>query len=288
METFLQATVGGLTSGCLYALVALGLTLTFGIGRVTNFAHGEVMIVGGLVAVWVIGQTPLTPLRFAAGVLGGMLACAVLGAILERFLFRNTTPLSGLVLSIGLILVLQEGMAEVSGLAPRGANTLDSVTWRLGHVSIPRSSIVIVAVTFCVVLLCFLLLERSRIGLLWRAMSQDRSAAMLLGVATARYRLMTFVLGAMLAGLAGGLLLLTSSVTPTTGQAFIAPAFAAVIVGGIGDLRGALVGGLLVGLGESYTGVYLDPTYIQVFGMLLLVLVLLVRPLGIWGEAHDL
>jgi branched-chain amino acid transport system permease protein len=286
--TFFQTLIDGIGSGAIYALLAVGLTLTFGIGRITNFAHGEVMIFGAMVGLSVAGGVHATLPGYLLAVAAGIGACAFAGALFERALFRNTTPISGLVVSIGLILVLQEAMAEVWGLNARTMKPVINGRNILAGVSIQRTWLVTVATTLIVLTGCFLFLNKTRLGLLWRAMAQDSQAATLLGTATSRYRSATFIVGAALAGVAGGLLILTTAMTPTTGVGFIGAAFAAVIVGGIGDPRGALVGGLIVGLGESFTAVYLNATYIRVFGMLLLVAVLLVRPLGLWGEEHAL
>jgi len=214
--------------------------------------------------------------------------CAVFGVAAERALFRRTTPISGLVISIGLILVMQEFMAEYWGLNVRSINHVVTGDFHLFGTVVPKTTAVIVITTAVVLVASFLFLQRTKVGLLWRAMSESPQSASLLGTATNRYRAMAFVVGAALAGLAGGLLILTVGFTPTSGQAYIAAAFSAVIVGGIGDPRGAVVGGLIIGLGEAFTGVYLEAQYIRVFGMLLLFFVLLVRPLGIWGREATL
>ncbi len=287
MDTFLQTIVDGIGTGCVYALLAVGLTLTFGIGRITNFAHGEVMVLGAMVAITVMGHSSSVG-KYVLAVLVGIGACALFGVAAERTLFRRTTPISGLVISIGLILVIQEFIAEYWGLNVRSINHVVKGDFEVLGTVVPRTTVVIVLTTAIVLAASFLFLQKTKIGLLWRAMSQSPQSAMLLGTATNRYRAMAFVVGAILAGLAGGLLLLNVGFEPTSGQAYIAIAFSAVIVGGVGDPRGAVVGGLIIGLGEAFTGVYLQAQYIRVFGMLLLFFVLLVRPLGIWGREVEL
>ncbi len=261
--------------------------MTFGIGRITNFAHGEVMVLGAMVAITVMGSSNSIG-TFVLAVLIGVAATGVFGVAAERTLFRRTTPISGLVISIGLILVLQEAMAEKWGLDVRSINRIVTGGFDVFGAVVPKTTVIIVVTTAVVLLASFLFLEKTKIGLLWRAMSEAPQSAMLIGTATARYRAMAFVVGAMLAGLAGALLTLNVGFTPTSGAAYIAAAFSAVIVGGIGEPRGAVVGGLIIGLGEAFTGVYLEAQYIRVFGMVLLFVVLLFRPMGIWGREAEL
>ncbi|VTU23087.1 branched-chain amino acid ABC transporter permease [Variovorax sp. PBL-E5] len=279
--TLFQQLVNGLMSGTLYALMAVGLTMTFGIMNITNFAHGEFLMIGAF-ATFALVQAGMP---FVPAVLVGALAAALLGVIVERLTFRYTLdePINGLVVSLGLIAILQNGMARVVGtesynLAPPFAGTV-----QIAGVVLAVQRVWTIGLGALVIFAVWLLLKKSSLGRSLRALAVDRTAASLMGVRTERMYSIAFGLGCGLAGAAGGLLAALFPVSPFMGAAPVAKGFIVIVLGGLGSVPGAIAGGLLLGVVEALGAGYISSAFRDGFGFVILILVLLIRPKGLFG-----
>lgn len=274
----------GLSVASLYLLAALGLALSFGLMRVINMAHGELLMLGGYIAYLVMKAVPGTAgliLALPAAFAGS----ALMGALLETTLIRRLSarPLDTLLATWGVSLVLQQlarnifGPIGVEVRAPDWMNTAVSV----GPLSLATTRILILALAVVVLVGLGLLLTRTRIGLLVRAVNQDRMMAAATGVDVRRVDLVIFALGAGVAGLAGVALGLLGPVTPTVGQSYIVPAFLVVVMGGLGSVTGSTVAALILGLFSALVQIFVDVSVSQVLVLLLVIAFIQFRPQGV-------
>ncbi|MGD9944898.1 MAG: branched-chain amino acid ABC transporter permease [Burkholderiaceae bacterium] len=281
MITFLQQLINGLMSGTLYALVAVGLTMTFGIMNITNFAHGEFLMIGAFATyALTLAGTP-----FVLALLGGAAIAALLGVLVERSTFRFTLaePVNGLVVSLGLIAILQNGMALVAGteslhMKPAFPGTLD-----VGGVVVALQRLFTIGFGVLAFAGVWLLLRYTSLGRSLRALAVDPVAAALMGVRTGRLYALAFALGCGLAGLAGGLVAALFPTSPFMGGAPVAKGFIVIVLGGLGSVPGAIAGGLILGVVEALGSGYISSAFGDGFGFLALILLLLVKPKGLFG-----
>jgi branched-chain amino acid transport system permease protein len=298
---FLQELVNGITTGALYALVALGFTMVYGVLKLLNFAHGDLFMVGAYVGFFVIqwfgGPTKLTipvPLLLvimfvlAAGLVGG------LGVAMERFAYRplrNAPRIAPLITAIGVSFFLENSALLLFGAQPRIYNTSDFISLssgiQIGSVTIDSVQIMVLVLSVLLMVGLRLLVNRTRLGRQMRAVAADREAAEMLGISVNFTIAATFFLGSALAGVAGVMWgLLFNQVTPTIGFLAGLKAFTASVVGGIGSIPGAMLGGLLIGLAESFITGYITSTYSNLLVFGLLITVMLIRPSGLLGQAQ--
>lgn len=277
--------VSGLLVGGIYALVAVGLNLVFGVIRVVNFAHGEFVMLGmygAYLASEVWGLDPYISswlLVMPAGFLLGML---IQRLVIQRLLDEHLMQMFA---TFGLIIVFQNIVLSMTRGEPKTVRTQASnSTFDLLDVavSVPRFIILVVAGVLTVGLIIFL--RRTITGTAMRAVAQDRRTAALMGINVNRVYLITFGMSAALAGLAGALLSPVYTATPQIGFSFVLPAFAVVVLGGLGSVIGSFVGGLLVGVVEALSGYYLDPSIKQAVWFSLFIVALVVRPAGLFGQ----
>lgn len=283
-----QLIVNGLQIGAVYVVFALGLTLIFGVMKIINFAHGEFFTLAGLTVA------SLVPALRAATGLGSVPAyfiCLVfalvmmgaLGALLFQTTFARFArdPVGALIMTLGLSMLLQSLFSWFFGNSPRKVPPLIPGTSSLlgARISNDRLLILMLAIALTVALWYFL--QRTKAGLALRAVSEDREAALLQGMDDGRVMLVGFVIGSLLAALAGGLIAPTTVLTPIVGADYLTKAFIIIIVGGTGSIPGAIAGGMIVGMIESLAGFYLDSTTALIALFVLLSGVLLVRPQGI-------
>lgn len=274
----------GLSVASLYLLAALGLALSFGLMRVINMAHGELLMLGGYIAYLVMKAVPGTvglllalPAAFAGS--------ALLGAAIEVTLIRRLAarPLDTLLATWGLSLILQQAARNIFGpigvevRAPAWMNT--AIT--LGPLSLPTTRILIIVL--CAALLggLALLLTKTRIGLLVRAVNQDRMMAAAVGIDVRRVDMVMFALGSGVAGLAGVALGLLGPVTPTVGQSYIVPAFLVVVMGGLGSIAGSTVAAVILGLFSAMAQIFVDVSVSQVLMLVLVIAFIQFRPQGV-------
>jgi branched-chain amino acid transport system permease protein len=298
---FFDLTVSGLTLGSLYALIALGYSMVYGILKLLNFAHGDVYMIGaflGWYALHALGG-PMNPTVTGAFVLFlmfivAMLGCGVLGVAIERFAYRplrNAPRIAPLISALGVSIFLQNSALLIFGASFRDYNTFDLIgvkTYNVGQLffSVPQLLTVVAAISLMVALTVFV--ARSRLGKAMRSTSFDREAASMMGIDVDRVISVTFFIGSALAGAAGVMFALVfGQIYHFMGFIAGLKGFTAAVIGGIGSIPGAMVGGLIVGLAESYATGYLPQgsTFQNLYVFALLILVILIRPSGLFGKA---
>ena len=284
-----QVTINGVVSGTYFALGAVGLTLIFGVLRLVNFAHGEFLTFGAYMLL--VGNALGLPLPLS--VVFGVVLTAVLGLGLEVSLWRpvrrkRVGELQLLLLALGLAFFLRNAIAFVAGPEDRsaGANTTAGV--QLGEFRIGRTELIVTVVGLTVIVVVALALKYSSLGRQTRALADSIQLAETTGIDTDRVVLITWAASAGLAGLAGILYALPAGVVnPNLGFSLILSIFAAVVVGGIGNAYGALAGGLLIGLVQEWSTLVIDPAMKVAVGFAVLILVLLIRPQGLFGRGRS-
>jgi branched-chain amino acid transport system permease protein len=301
MGFFFQELVNGITTGALYSLVALGFSMVYGVLKLLNFAHGDLYMVGAYVGFFVIqwfgGPSALTisvPLLLlimfvlAGGLVGG------LGVAIERFAYRplrDAPRIAPLITAIGVSFFLENAALLLFGAQFRVYNTADFISLSsgitIGSVTIDSVQIMVLVLGLVLTVGLRELVNRTKLGKQMRAVAADREAAEMMGINVNFTIAATFFLGSALAGVAGVMGgLLFNQVTPTIGFIIGLKAFTAAVVGGIGSLPGAMLGGLLIGVAESMITGYISSTYTNLFVFALLIVVMLVRPSGLLGRAQ--
>ena len=301
MSFFFQELVNGLTTGALYSLVALGFSMVYGVLKLLNFAHGDLYMVGAYIGFFVIqwfgGAQHLTiavPLLLlimfvlAAGLVGG------LGVAIERFAYRplrDAPRIAPLITAIGVSFFLESSALLLFGAQYRVYNTADFISLssgiQIGSVTIDSVQILVLVLGVVLMAGLQLLVNRTRLGRQMRAVAADREAAEMLGINVNFVITATFFLGSALAGVAGimgGLLF--NQVTSTIGFIAGLKAFTAAVVGGIGSIPGAMLGGLVIGVAESFVTGYISSTYSNLIVFGILIVVMLIRPSGLLGRAQ--
>lgn len=284
MTLFLQQLVNGIALGSVYALVALGLTLVYGVLKVPNFAHGALYTAGAYVAFVVLTSFGY---GYVLAVVAAIVVVALLGAAMERVVFRpleGKSPVHAMIAALGVLFFL-EGTADVIwGPDFRQVPTpLDGVVSVAGvNITEQRLLVVIAAVMTMVGL--YALLKRTLVGMSIEAMAQDREGALLVGIDTRRVALITFALSGALAAVAGSLIAPLVLVFPTMGAVIVLKAFVIVILGGMGSVPGAIVGGYLLALAETMAGTYVAFAFSELIAFAMLVLVLVVKPTGLFAK----
>ena len=301
MAFFFQELVNGVTTGALYALVALGFTMVYGVLKLLNFAHGDLYMVGAYVGFFVIqwfgGPTkvsiPVPLLLVIMFVLAAVLVGG-LGVAMERFAYRplrNAPRIAPLITAIGVSFFLESSALLLFGAQYRVYNTAEFISLssgiQIGSVTIDSVQIMVLVLAALLTVGLRLLINRTRLGRQMRAVAVDREAAEMLGINVDFTIAATFFIGAALAGVAGVMGgLLFNQVTPTIGFIAGLKAFTASVVGGIGSIPGAVLGGLLIGLAESFITGYVSSTYTNLLVFALLIAVMLIRPSGLLGQAQ--
>ncbi len=294
---FLTNVVEGVSHGGIYALIALGYTMVYGVLGLINFAHSDVFMIGAYVGIFTAAFFGLvatsshgaSPGVAAAVFVAAMVACAALGMVIERLAYRpvrHAPKLTPLVTAIGVSMLLQNVAILVFKATPRGfPPVVRKVSVALGPVTVANVKLINLAVAVVLMIGLTLLVQRTRVGRAMRALSVNIDAARLMGVNTNRIIAVTFGLGSALAG-AGGVLfgIDEPSITPLTGVQLGLKAFVAAVLGGIGNIPGAMLGGLLIGLVEQLAGAYLSSSFAPAIVFSILVVVLLVRPQGLLGK----
>ncbi|CAM5774957.1 branched-chain amino acid ABC transporter permease [Labrys miyagiensis] len=281
MDILIQQLLNGLSIASVITLIAVGVTLIFGLTGIINFAHGEFLMVGSIVTWLAVGNGLSFPLALGLAVL----AVALMGFVLERGLFRFTLerPTNGFIVSLGLIVVLQHIVIFFWDPNQKSIPRPLTGIWNVGGVRIASVRLMVILVTIAVVALTFAMVTRSRYGRALRASVEDRDTAALMGIPVRRYITGVFVLGSALAGLGGALLIALFPVTPFTGGTMVMKGFAVALIGGLGNLTGAVVAGLILGIVEGFSAGYGFSQWTDAYSFGLMILVLLFRPNGLFG-----
>ena len=294
MSEFLQQLVNGITWGSVYALIALGYTMVYGILRLINFAHGDIYMLGAFFAYYAARFTGAAvdpnPLKAAGILLIAMVGCGLVGFVIERFAYkpvRRSSRLSALITAIGVSLLLENGGQLLFGADPKFfPQIIRATNIPLGMgITISNQQIIILVVSLSLMLALRHIVLHTRAGKAMRAVSYSHTAAALMGISVNRIITLTFVLGSMLAAAAGVLVALQNpKIEPYMGIMPGLKAFVAAVLGGIGNIPGAVLGGLVMGVAEVMVVGYLSPTWRDAIAFVLLILILLVRPSGLLGQ----
>jgi branched-chain amino acid transport system permease protein len=295
-----QQLVNGITMGGVYALIALGYTMVYGILFMLNFAHGEVYMVGGFVGWWVLHLLTRTHGLVAGGfviivlmILIAMAFTGVLGMAIERFAYRplRNAPRMNLLLSaLGVSIVLQNLVLRFQGAEIRFFRTSALIpeglrTFEIGGTVISFMRLLVIVVSLALMAILTWFVKRTKMGKAMRATAQDTEAATFMGIDTNRIIMLTFLMGSALGGAAGTLVgLLFTQVDYYVGYAAGLKGFTAAVLGGIGNIPGAMLGGFILGIVESLGTTFISSTYKDVIAFAILILVLIIRPHGIMGE----
>jgi branched-chain amino acid transport system permease protein len=277
-----QLVIGGLLAGALYALLACGLNMVFGVMRVINVAHAEFMLTGSFTAFVLyhyFGIHPLVSVVIAALMMFGI------GHLLQQYLVERVVKqplLTSLLLTYGISIVLMNSGLLVFSSDFKSVPELQG-SWLAGELVISKPRGAAAVVSLLVTLGVYLFLKRSRLGKAIRAVSEHSEVAMLCGIDVVRIRMLTFGLAAAMAAVAGVMLSMIYSFSPDTGPDFITKCFAIMVIGGMGNFMGALYGGLLLGVVEALVGGFVTTQWGEAMSYLLLVLVLVIRPMGLTG-----
>ena len=290
MDTFFKQLVNGLSLGSIYALIALGYTMVYGIVKLINFAHGGVMMIGAYTGYFVLTAPGPTPLGLVLAFLGAMVVCAVLSIAIERCAYRplRTAPrLNSLITAIAVELILQNAMRVLPfvGPNPRQFPTMETKFFTFGSVQISNIQLIVIISSAVLMVILNYIINYTKTGRAMRAVSYDLGAASLMGVNVNRTIAITFVIGSVLAG-AGGVLYATAypQVDPFMGYIPGLKAFVAAVLGGIGSIPGAMVGGVILGIAETMTKAYISSQYADAISYCILIVILLVKPAGLLGK----
>jgi branched-chain amino acid transport system permease protein len=287
MDEFLQHVVNALMLGGTYALLGIGLTLIFGIMRVVNFTHGELYAFGGYV---IFLFTALLGVNFYFALLAAVVLGVILGAAIEFVLLR---PLRGadidttMLIMIGSWIVLQNTEQMIwGGVAKSIVSPLSTEPLELGPISVAWLRVFVFVAAGMLIVATYALIHRTKLGKAMRATFQDRDTAALMGVDVSAINTITFALGSGLAAAAGALLGTVFVVTPTMGDLAALKAFAIVILGGLGSIKGATIGGFILAFAEEMGAGYVSSGYRDAMGFLLIIVVLLFKPTGLFARAE--
>lgn len=289
IELLLQTSVNALVASCYTALFAIGLVLIFGIMKVVNFAHGEFYMVGAY-TVWYLYAEQGIP--FAVAVAGGAAAACAIGVFMERLMFRpmRENPLGGLIMSVGMLFILQVG-AVLGGGVGRSKQVASPIhgafdLFGIAGVSIQYHRLLVIACSVAVLLGFWLVMRKTRTGWALRACAQDHEAAALQGININRMSMVAVALGAGMAGLAGALMAPLVPVVPLMGHGVIVTAFIVIIVGGIGSLEGAVIAAIIYSFFHTFLTTMWDGVIASILGLLLMMIVLVVKPSGLFGTVE--
>ena len=286
MDQFLQQVVNGISLGSIYALIALGYTMVYGIIKLINFAHGDVYMIGAFVGFAAITYAKMS---FLPALLVAMIICAILGVIIERVAYkplRNSTRIAALITAIGVSLLLEYVMMFFVGAEVRSyPKVLSDTAYHLGSVVINMQQLYIVLTAIALMILLQFIVHRTKTGKAMRAVSIDPDAAQLMGIKVDSTISYTFAIGSAFAGAAGVLVgIYYNSIDPLMGIMPGLKAFVAAVFGGIGSIPGAMIGGLAIGTMETFVSGYGNSMYRDAAVFLFLIIILIIRPSGLLGK----
>jgi len=287
--TLLQIIFWGLYAGCIYILLATGLNLIFGVMKIVNFAHGEFLMIGAYITATIFLLTGFNPYAI---ILVSMLALVGIGAVVERLCFRpilGTSKLNEIFLSIGLIYIFTNSAAMIWGDEWQSIKSpYAGISVPIGSLNVPLDYIIIIITTAAILCGLYIFLKRTKTGREMRATSQNRKGAMLVGINVERMDILSFGIGCALAAAAGTLWVVSGQVfNPYMGSIPAVKAFAIIILGGLGSIPGAIIGGLIYGIAENGAAYFLGGVWKDAISFIILIVVLVLRPTGLFGEESE-
>src|SRR5689334_13423842 len=294
MDELLQQVINGVSLGAIYALIALGYTMVYGVLRLINFAHGDVYMLGAFAGFYLANAMNLdahpSVLWAVLVTIGSIAICAGIGILIERFAYRpvrHHSRLTSLITAIGVSLLLEYGGQVVFGATPRFfPQMIRSRTYTLGGVQITNQNLMIIVVSVVVMFALQFIVHQTKIGKAMRAVSFNLPVAKLMGINTDFVIAFTFALGSAMAAVGGVMVALAiPRIDPLMGLMTGLKAFVAAVLGGIGNIPGAMLGGMLIGLMETWIGATAYSTYRDAVAFAVLILILLFRPAGILGKS---
>jgi len=285
----LQIVFWGLYAGCIYILLATGLNLIFGVMKIVNFAHGEFLMIGAYITATIFFITGFNPYAI---IILSMLALVGIGAIVERLCFRpilGTSKLNEIFLSIGLIYIFTNSAAMIWGDEWQSIKSpYAGITVPIGSLTVPLDYIIIIFTTAAILCVLYVFLRKTKTGREMRATSQNRKGAMLVGINVERMDILSFGIGCALAAAAGTLWVVSGQVfNPYMGSIPAVKAFAIIILGGLGSIPGAIIGGLIYGIAENGAAYFLGGVWKDAISFIILIIVLVIRPTGLFGESGE-
>jgi len=284
LDLFLQQVLNGLTLGSIYGLVALGLTLVYGILHVPNFAHGALYMVGAYICYFTMVELGL---NYWFAIAAAAIVVAALSVICERLVFhplRHAPPIHDKIAAIGILLFLEAVVQMHWGADFRRIPTPYNEILRLGDLTLPAQRLLIIVGAFSLMGVLHLYLKKTMTGATIVAMAQNREGAFLVGIDANRVAMMTFAIAGALAAVAAGLFAPINLVYPAMGHLVLLKAFVIIILGGMGSIPGAIIGGLIIGFSEALGGFYVSSTYKDVIAFVLLVVILSIKPTGLFTK----
>ncbi len=282
---FLSYIIDGISLGSVYAIIALGYTMVYGIAKMLNFAHGDIIMVGSYIIFMMVAKLNL-PIFIS--IIIGIIACTLLGIIIEKFAYkplRNATSLAVLITAIGVSYFLQNGAQLIWTSSTRMFPTVFSSTINIGNLQIPYLTIATIVVCVLIMILLMIFVNKTKTGMAMRACSEDKGAASLMGINVNKTISLTFAIGSGLAAVASFLLSAAyPAINPTMGSMPGIKAFTAAVFGGIGSIPGAFIGGVLLGIIEIFTKAYISTELSDAIVFAVLIVVLLIKPTGLLGK----
>ncbi len=282
---FLTTFVNGISLGGIYAMIALGYTMVYGIAKMLNFAHGDIIMVGGYTILLFLTVNPIV------AIIASMVFCMIVGIVVEKVAYkplRGASPLAVLITAIGVSYLLQSLSQMIFGSAPKFIVIANLGILRIGGLAIGYSTIITLVCSVAVMIALSLFVKLSKTGRAMVAVSEDKGAAQLMGINVNRIIMLTFAIGSALAALASVFFLLKApTMSPTFGSLPGIKAFTAAVIGGIGSIPGAMVGGLLLGVIECFAqAVPAISPYTEAIEFSILIILLLVKPSGLLGKTR--
>ena len=285
---FLNNLINGISLGSVYAIIALGYTMVYGIAKMLNFAHGDVIMVGAYVCFFAVSSYGLNPIL---GIIIAIAVCTVLGIVIERLAYkplRNVTSLAVLITAIGVSYFLQNAAQLLWTSNPKILPAIfgnGGIEMFDGEMTVPYKTLVTIGACIIIMVALTLFTGKTKIGKAMRACSEDKGAAQLMGINVNKTISITFAIGSALAAIAGVLLCSAyPRLIPTTGSMPGIKAFTAAVFGGIGSIPGAFLGGILLGIIEIFSSAYLSTELANAIVFLVLIIILLVKPTGLLGK----
>jgi len=286
LEQFIQQIINGISIGSIYALIALGYTMVYGIIKLINFAHGDILMIGAYAGLYCV---LLFDLSLIPSIIIAMILCAVLGVITEKVAYkplRNAPRIAVLITAIGVSFLLEYVMVYFFKANSRTypADFFSFGSANIGNITISIDKMMVAAITIVLMILVQLIIKKTKLGKSIRAVSSDQDAAQLMGVSVDKAISFTFILGSALAGVAGVMYGAMFTINPLMGIQPGIKAFVAAVFGGIGSIPGAILGGILLGVIETLVSAYFSSSIKDAVAFAILIIVLIVRPSGLLGK----